>query len=129
RGGDRAGRRGPGGVPRADGRARRGRSARGAAEGPDVDPEAPQALRDQVEEDVSLMPLSKEQAQFYQTTLEMTRKQIDDLNAHMEEEVEKVKERLAELQTAKNAAKQIYDGACKILGVENDLEKEDVAAE
>ena len=40
----------------------------------------------------------------------------------------KVKERLAELQNAKNAAKQIYDGACKILGVENDLEKEDEGA-
>ena len=38
-----------------------------------------------------------------------------------------MKERLAELQNAKNAAKQIYDGACKILGVENDLEKEEEA--
>jgi conjugal transfer/entry exclusion protein len=74
------------------------------------------------------MPLSKEQAQFYQHTLEMTRKQISDLNGQIEEELAKVKERLAELQNAKNAAKQIYDGACKILGVENDLEKEEEAA-
>lgn len=73
------------------------------------------------------MALSKEQVQFYQTTLEMTRKQISDLNAQIEEELAKVKERLAELQNAKNAAKQIYDGACKILGVENDLEKEEEA--
>jgi hypothetical protein len=76
------------------------------------------------------MALSKDQAQFYQTTLEMTRKQIGDLNSQIEEELAKVKERLAELQNAKNAAKQIYDGACKILGVENDLEKEeDVSGE
>jgi len=76
------------------------------------------------------MALSKDQAQFYQTTLEMTRKQIGDLNGQIEEELAKVKERLAELQNAKNAAKQIYDGACKILGVENDLEKEeDVSGE
>jgi hypothetical protein len=75
------------------------------------------------------MPLSKEQEQFYQTTLEMTKRQIGDLNAQIEEELAKVKERLAELQNAKNAAKQIYDGACKMLGVENDLEKEDVAVE
>lgn len=74
------------------------------------------------------MALSKEQAQFYQTTMEMTRKQISDLNQQIEEELAKVKERLAELQNAKNAAKQIYDGACKILGVENDLEKEEEAA-
>jgi uncharacterized protein YPO0396 len=74
------------------------------------------------------MALSKEQAQFYQQMLDMTRKQIGDLNAQIEEELAKVKERLADLQNSKNAAKQIYDGACKILGVENDLEKEDEAA-
>jgi hypothetical protein len=71
------------------------------------------------------MALTKEQSQFYQQTLDMTRKQINDLNTQIEEELAKVKERLAELQNGKNAAKQIYDGACKILGVENDLEKED----
>jgi hypothetical protein len=71
------------------------------------------------------MALNKEQTQFYQQTLEMTRRQINDLNSQIEEELAKVKERLAELQNAKNAAKQIYDGACKMLGVENDLEKEE----
>ena len=75
------------------------------------------------------MALSKEQTDFFQTTLEMTKKQIAELNEQIEAELSKVKERLAELQNAKNAAKQIYDGACKILGVENDLEKEDDATE
>lgn len=74
------------------------------------------------------MALSKDQAQFYQQTLEMTRRQINDLNGQIEEELAKVKERLAELQNAKNAAKQIYDGACRILGIENDLDKDDEAA-
>ena len=74
------------------------------------------------------MALSKDQAHFYRQTLDMTRKQITDLNAQIEEELSKVKERLAELQNAKNAAKQIYDGACKILGVENDLDKDEDAS-
>ena len=74
------------------------------------------------------MALSKDQAQFYQQTLEMTRRQINDLNGQIEEELAKVKERLAELQNAKNAAKQIYDGACRILGIENDLDKDEEAA-
>jgi gas vesicle protein len=74
------------------------------------------------------MVLSKEQTDFFQTTLDMTRKQIGELNEQIEAELSKVKERLAELQNAKNAAKQIYDGACKILGVENDLEKEEDAS-
>jgi hypothetical protein len=73
------------------------------------------------------MAIGKEQMQFYQQTLDVTRKQISDLNRQIEEELARVKERLAELQNAKNAAKQIYDGACRILGIENDLEKEDEA--
>ena len=71
------------------------------------------------------MALSDDQSKFYKQTLEMTRKQINDLNGQIEEELSKVKERLADLQARKNAAKQIYDGACKMLGVENDLEKDE----
>jgi ElaB/YqjD/DUF883 family membrane-anchored ribosome-binding protein len=69
------------------------------------------------------MSLTDEQEKFYKQTLEITRKSIEELNAKIEEELAKVKERLAELQAKKNAAKQIYDGACRILGVENDLDK------
>jgi ElaB/YqjD/DUF883 family membrane-anchored ribosome-binding protein len=69
------------------------------------------------------MALTDEQAKFYQKTLEITKKSIEELNAQIEEELAKVKDRLADLQAKKNAAKQIYDGACRILGVENDLEK------
>ena len=71
------------------------------------------------------MALSDDQAKFYRQTLEMTRQQINDLNGQIEEELSKVKERLADLQTRKNAAKQIYEGACKMLGVENDLDKDE----
>ena len=75
------------------------------------------------------MSLTDEQAQFYRQTLEIARKSIEELNVQIEEELARVKDRLADLQAKKNAAKQIYDGACKILGVENDLEKEEEAAE
>ena len=71
------------------------------------------------------MTLTDEQARFYKQTLEITKKSIEELNAQIEEELAKVKDRLADLQAKKNAAKQIYDGACRILGVENDLEKTD----
>jgi hypothetical protein len=71
------------------------------------------------------MALSEDQTRFYEQTLDMTRKQINDLNAQIEEELSKVKERLADLQSRKNAAKQIYDGACKMLGVENELDKDE----
>lgn len=68
------------------------------------------------------MTLNDEQEKFYRQTLEVTRKQIEELNGQIEDELAKVKERLADLQARKNAAKQIYDGACRILGVENELE-------
>ena len=71
------------------------------------------------------MSLSDDQRKFYENTLRVTKKEISDLEANIQEELAKVKERLAELQNAKNAAKQIYDGACKILGIENDLERAD----
>ncbi len=71
------------------------------------------------------MSLTDEQSQFYRQTLEISKKSIEELNGKIEDELAKVKERLADLQAKKNAAKQIYDGACRILGVENDLEKTD----
>ena len=75
------------------------------------------------------MALSNEQTEYYQTVLKTTRQEIDKQSARMEEELSRVKERLAELQTATNALKQIYDGTCKILGVENELDKEDASAD
>jgi hypothetical protein len=71
------------------------------------------------------MSLTDEQTLFYRQTLEMAKKGIEELNVQIEEELAKVKNRLADLQAKKNAAKQIYDGACKILGIENDLEGAD----
>ena len=43
----------------------------------------------------------------------------------IEEELAKVKDRLAELQNAKKASRQMYDAACMRLGVPNDLEAEE----
>jgi ElaB/YqjD/DUF883 family membrane-anchored ribosome-binding protein len=73
------------------------------------------------------MALSREQEDFYQQTLNITRRQLDDLNAQIEEELAKVRERLNDLQNQKEAAKQIYDGACRMLGVENDIEQAEAA--
>jgi ElaB/YqjD/DUF883 family membrane-anchored ribosome-binding protein len=75
------------------------------------------------------MTLSKEQTEFFQMTLDMTKKQIGELNKQIEAELAKVKEQLSDLQNAKDAAKEIYASACKVLGVENDLEKEDASAD
>jgi ElaB/YqjD/DUF883 family membrane-anchored ribosome-binding protein len=69
--------------------------------------------------------LSDEQRKFYESALQHTRTEIDELKEAIEVELSKVKDRIAELQTAINASKQMYAAACARLGVPNDLEEEE----
>ena len=69
--------------------------------------------------------LSETQRKFYENTLAVTKEEIVELDRMIEEELAKVKDRLAELQNAKKAARQMYDGACMRLGVPNDLEEDE----
>ncbi len=67
------------------------------------------------------MSLSDRQREFYENTLDVTRQEIEELDREIEEELAKVKDRLAELQNAKKASRQMYDAACLRLGIANDL--------
>ncbi|HEX9689399.1 MAG TPA: hypothetical protein VGB47_10080 [Thermoanaerobaculia bacterium] len=69
------------------------------------------------------MSLSPEQRKFYEHTLDVTRTEISEVEAQIQEELAKVKDRLAELQNAQKAARQMYDAACMRLGIPNDLEE------
>lgn len=71
------------------------------------------------------MSLTDQQRQFYDNTRQVTKQEIDELDRQIEEELAKVKDRLAELQAAKKAARQMYDAACLRLGVPNELEDQD----
>ncbi len=71
------------------------------------------------------MSLTEQQKKFYENTLAVTKQEITELDRHIEAELSKVKERLAELQNAKKAARQMYDAACLRLGVANELEEEE----
>ena len=69
--------------------------------------------------------LTDQQRKFYETTLEVTRQEINDLKDGIEEELSKVKDKIAELQTAINASKQMYAAACARLGIPNDMDEEE----
>ena len=69
--------------------------------------------------------LTDDQRKFYEGTLDVTRQEINDLKDQIEEELSKVKERIADLQNAITAAKQMYEAACNRLGIPNDLEDEE----
>jgi hypothetical protein len=70
--------------------------------------------------------LTDQQRKFYETTLQVTKQEILDLKEQIEEELGKVKDRIADLQNAINASKQMYAAACSRLGVPNDMEEEEV---
>lgn len=69
--------------------------------------------------------ITDQQRKFYETTLQVTKQEISDLKDQIEEELAKVKDRIAELQNAINASKQMYAAACSRLGLSNDMEDED----
>ena len=71
------------------------------------------------------MSLNDQQRKFYENTLTVTKQEISDLDRQIEEELAKVKEKLAQLQNAKKAARQMYDAACLRLDIPNDLAEED----
>lgn len=71
------------------------------------------------------MSLSEQQKSFYENTLGVVRSEIEELDRQIEEELAKVKDRLAELQGAKKAALAMYDAACLRLGVPNELNDDD----
>jgi ElaB/YqjD/DUF883 family membrane-anchored ribosome-binding protein len=69
--------------------------------------------------------LTDQQRKFYETTLQVTKQEVNDLKDQIEEELSKVKDRIADLQNAINAAKQMYAAACSRLGMHNDMEDEE----
>jgi ElaB/YqjD/DUF883 family membrane-anchored ribosome-binding protein len=69
--------------------------------------------------------LTDQQRKFYETTLSVTKQEISELKDQIEEELAKVKDRIAELQNAINASKQMYSAACSRLGVANDMDDDD----
>ncbi len=69
--------------------------------------------------------LSETQKKMYEEALQQTKVEIQDLEGQIQIELGKVKEKIAELQNAQKAARQMYDAACQRLGIPNDLESDD----
>jgi gas vesicle protein len=69
--------------------------------------------------------LTESQRKFYEEALQQTKQEISELEDQIQEELGRVKEKIANLQVAQKAARQMYDAACQRLGIPNDLEGED----
>jgi ribosomal protein L11 len=59
-------------------------------------------------------------------TRQMAKEELEQLDKEISAELAKVKDKLLELQQAKKAVKQIYDGACARMGVKSVLEVSDL---
>jgi hypothetical protein len=59
------------------------------------------------------MSLNDDQRKFYENTLKVTKKEISDLEAQIQEELAKVKERLAGFRTLRGRARDMYAAACR----------------
>lgn len=68
--------------------------------------------------------LSDAQKKFYEEALKQTKAEIEELEGQIQEELAKVKQKIADLQSGQKAARQMYDAACLRLGIPNDLEEE-----
>ena len=75
------------------------------------------------------MPLTEEQSRFYKQSLEMARRQLEEIDQKIERELAEVRVRLAELQDKRMAALKMYDAACTMLGIPNELELEETEVE
>jgi hypothetical protein len=69
--------------------------------------------------------LTEQQKQKFEMARQMAKDEMDQLDREINAELARVKDRLLELQQAKKAVKQIYDGACARMGIKSVIEMKD----
>lgn len=74
------------------------------------------------------MALNKEQETLYKKTMEDVKQQLDSIDSEVERELQKVRERLAQLQESKKSLKMVYEGMAKLLGIELEAEESEEAS-
>jgi len=70
--------------------------------------------------------LTEQQKHKFEVTRQMAKEELEQLDREISAELAKVKDKLVELQQAKKAVKQIYDGACARMGIKSVLEVTDL---
>ena len=67
------------------------------------------------------MDLTKEEAEVFERRLALARQQLQEIDDEIERELAGVRERIGALQAKKAAPLKMYDAACTMLGIDNDL--------
>jgi hypothetical protein len=69
--------------------------------------------------------LTDDQRNFYEDARERTKVEVEEFNNQIEAELSKVRERIQGLKQGAEAARQMYDAACLMLGEPNEFEEEE----
>jgi ElaB/YqjD/DUF883 family membrane-anchored ribosome-binding protein len=72
----------------------------------------------------NVMAINKEQEDIYKKAMNEAKKELDGVDSRMQEEIQKARQRLAELQESKKHYRQIYEGTALLLGIEVEPEEE-----
>ena len=67
------------------------------------------------------MALTKEESDIFERRLALARQELENVDAEIERELDQVRERIAALQQKREAPLKMYDAACTMLGIDNDL--------
>ena len=67
--------------------------------------------------------LTDDQRNFYEDARERTKVEVEEFNNQIEAELSKVRERIQGLKQGAEAARQMYDAACLMLGEPNEFEE------
>lgn len=70
------------------------------------------------------MALNKEQEEIYKKAMNEAKKELDGVDASMQEEIQNARQKLAALQESKKHYRQIYEGTALLLGIEVEPEED-----
>ncbi len=71
------------------------------------------------------MTLSKEQEELYKRTMDEVKRDLDAIDEEVENELQTVRKRLADLQEKKKSLRMVLEGTAKLLGIEIEEEEEE----
>lgn len=67
------------------------------------------------------MELTKEESDIFERRLALAKQELETIDAEIESELEQVRARIGELQQKREGPLKMYDAACTMLGIANDL--------
>jgi len=67
------------------------------------------------------MALTKEESDIFERRLALAKQELETVDAEIESALEQVRVRIGELQQKREAPLKMYDAACTMLGIANNL--------